>query len=82
MSTSFILSIVKELEIGEPEVVASDYSIDCTYNLLPTLQPRWLSPGGREISNGSINFTNMYIDEMGSYFVSVSEGSFNIGGVD
>ena len=50
----FFLLSVKEVEIGEIYGEASEDGVEeyveCTYNLLPELQPKWSGPDGLEIA--------------------------------
>ncbi|XP_022110356.1 uncharacterized protein LOC110989943 isoform X2 [Acanthaster planci] len=44
----------KEVRIGSVEGSGTDViQVECTYNLLPTFQPRWFSPTGHEILTDS-----------------------------
>ncbi|XP_038078477.1 uncharacterized protein LOC119745886 isoform X9 [Patiria miniata] len=79
---------VKEVEIGAVAGAGTRrVTVECTYNLLPPVQPRWFSPSGREILSGSWrrvrvieSSDSITVLEIKNYAPHIDEGSYTCAG--
>ncbi|XP_071794496.1 uncharacterized protein [Asterias amurensis] len=83
---------VKEVEIGELYGVASvdgvEKYVECTYNLLPELHPKWSGPDGLEIAGPPARVSSVEISSsvtrlrIRDYDASIDEGTYTCHGRD